>query len=144
MRSKSHWPLSRVCVCVCVCVLVCVCVYDRKMFLTVVQTVEIPPPKEKTCIWNSFSSWAGFWKWWAKSWVLVAFCLSKRHAMFPSIHYSNICCTLCALCGEGNGNPLQYSCLENFMDRGAGWAIYRPWDHKESNTDSVILWANVR
>ena len=24
--------------------------------------------------------------------------------------------------GEGNGNPLQYSCLENFMDRGAGWA----------------------
>ena len=25
--------------------------------------------------------------------------------------------------GEGNGNPLQYSCLENFMDRGAWWAI---------------------
>ena len=24
--------------------------------------------------------------------------------------------------GEGNGNPLQYSCLENSMDRGAGWA----------------------
>ena len=23
------------------------------------------------------------------------------------------------LCGEGNGNPLQYSCLENPMDRGA-------------------------
>ena len=22
--------------------------------------------------------------------------------------------------GEGNGNPLQYSCLENSMDRGAG------------------------
>ena len=21
--------------------------------------------------------------------------------------------------GEGNGNPLQYSCLENFMERGA-------------------------
>ena len=21
--------------------------------------------------------------------------------------------------GEGNGNPLQYSCLENLMDRGA-------------------------
>ena len=21
--------------------------------------------------------------------------------------------------GKGNGNPLQYSCLENFMDRGA-------------------------
>ena len=24
--------------------------------------------------------------------------------------------------GEENGNPLQYSCLENFMDRGAKWA----------------------
>ena len=24
--------------------------------------------------------------------------------------------------GEGNGNPLQYSCLENAMDRGAWWA----------------------
>ena len=23
--------------------------------------------------------------------------------------------------GEGNGNPLQYSCLENFMDREAWW-----------------------
>ena len=23
---------------------------------------------------------------------------------------------------EGNGYPLQYSCLENFMDRGAWWA----------------------
>ena len=25
--------------------------------------------------------------------------------------------------GDGNGNPLQYSCLENSMDRGAWWAI---------------------
>ena len=24
--------------------------------------------------------------------------------------------------GEGNGNPLQYSCLKNLMDRGAWWA----------------------
>ena len=24
--------------------------------------------------------------------------------------------------GEGNGNPLQYSCLEKPMDRGAWWA----------------------
>ena len=24
--------------------------------------------------------------------------------------------------GRGNGNPLQYSCLENSMDRGAWWA----------------------
>ena len=25
-------------------------------------------------------------------------------------------------CGEGNGTPLQYSCLENPMDRAAWWA----------------------
>ena len=25
--------------------------------------------------------------------------------------------------GEGNGNPLQYSCLENPIDRGAWWPI---------------------
>ena len=25
--------------------------------------------------------------------------------------------------GEGNDYPLQYSCQENFMDRGAWWAI---------------------
>ena len=24
--------------------------------------------------------------------------------------------------GEGNGNPIQYSCLENSMDREAWWA----------------------
>ena len=24
--------------------------------------------------------------------------------------------------GEGNGNPLQYSCLDNSMDKGAWWA----------------------
>ena len=24
--------------------------------------------------------------------------------------------------GEGNGNPLQYSCFDNFMGRGAWWA----------------------
>ena len=26
--------------------------------------------------------------------------------------------------GGGNGNPLQYSCLENSMDRGAWWATF--------------------
>ena len=34
--------------------------------------------------------------------------------------------------GEGNGNSLQYSCLENPMDRGA--AGYSPWGRRESDT----------
>jgi len=35
--------------------------------------------------------------------------------------------------GEGNGNPLQYSWLENPMDREAWWAIVHRV-RKESNT----------
>ena len=27
--------------------------------------------------------------------------------------------------GEGNGNPLQYPCLENILDREAWWAAVR-------------------
>ena len=38
--------------------------------------------------------------------------------------------------GEGNGNPLQYSCLENSMDWGAPQSLvgYSPWCRKESDT----------
>ena len=35
--------------------------------------------------------------------------------------------------GEGNGNPLQYSCLENPMDGGAWWATVHG-GHNESDT----------
>ena len=38
--------------------------------------------------------------------------------------------------GEGNGNPLQCSCLENPRDGGAWWAAV--WDHTESDTTEVI------
>ena len=34
--------------------------------------------------------------------------------------------------GEGNGNPLQYSCQENSMDRGVEWATVHG-GHKESD-----------
>ena len=34
--------------------------------------------------------------------------------------------------GEGNGNPLQYSCLENSMDERS-LAGYSPWGRKESD-----------
>ena len=36
--------------------------------------------------------------------------------------------------GEVNGDPLQYSCLENFMDRGTWWATYSPWGQKVLDT----------
>ena len=34
--------------------------------------------------------------------------------------------------GGGNGNPLQYSCLENSVDRGSGGL--QSMGHKESDT----------
>ena len=33
--------------------------------------------------------------------------------------------------GERNGNPVQFSCLENSMDRSL--VDYSPWGHKESD-----------
>ena len=40
--------------------------------------------------------------------------------------------------GGGNGNPLQYSCLENSIDRGAWWATYSPWDCKELDATELL------
>ena len=42
--------------------------------------------------------------------------LRVRHDWELHFHFSLSCI------GEGNGNPLQYSCLENCRDRGAWWA----------------------
>ena len=38
--------------------------------------------------------------------------------------------------GKGNGNPLQYSCLENPGDRGAWWA---PWGRKELDMTEQLV-----
>ena len=39
--------------------------------------------------------------------------------------------------GEGNGNPLQYSCLENFMDRGAWWATVQGVAKSQTQVSNV-------
>ena len=40
--------------------------------------------------------------------------------------------------GGGNGNPLQYLCLENLMDRGAWWAtVYGVTKSQTQLSDSV-------
>ena len=44
------------------------------------------------------------------SFYVEVFCIS---------HYKGV---LSIKMGEGNGNPLQYSCLESLVDRGAWWA----------------------
>ena len=40
--------------------------------------------------------------------------------------------------GEGNGNPLPHSCLENPMDRGAWLIGYSPWGHNKSDTTELL------
>ena len=39
----------------------------------------------------------------------------------------------------GNGNPLQYSCLRNPMDRGAWWATVGLWVTKKSDTKPLSM-----
>ena len=40
---------------------------------------------------------------------------------------------------EGNGNPLQYSCLENSTDRGAWWATVHGVIKKSDMTEQLTL-----
>ena len=40
--------------------------------------------------------------------------------------------------GEGIGNPLQYSCLENFMDRGAWQATVHGVTKKWTRLSSIL------
>ena len=43
--------------------------------------------------------------------------------------------------GEGNGNPLQYSCLENSMDRGAWWTTV----HGVTKSQTLLsIWACIK
>ena len=43
--------------------------------------------------------------------------------------------------GEGNGTPIQYSCLENPMDRGAWWAAVHvvTTESGKDSEDFVVL-----
>ena len=46
--------------------------------------------------------------------------------------------------GEGNGNPLQYTCLENSMDGGAWWAtvhgVMKSWTRQRLHDFTMPSW----
>ena len=50
--------------------------------------------------------------------------------------------------GGGQANPLQYSCLENSMDRGAWWAtvqgVAKHWTRLESEHERKVKWAPLK
>ena len=63
--------------------------------------------------------------------MLYSICNYKILAMFPCVHPCSLFILyisksflpcLAPPLGEGNGTPLQHSCLENPMDGGAWWA----------------------
>ena len=58
----------------------------------------------------------------------------KTLVSIPPMDMVHVICSLLGRSpGEENGNPLQYSCLENSMDRGAWWATVH-WGCKDSDT----------
>ena len=67
--------------------------------------------------------------WWAavygvaQSWTRLKQ-LSSRFQL-PTVSGTLCFSTISFFLGEGNGNPLRYSCLENPMDGGAWWAAVR-------------------
>ena len=63
------------------------------------------------CLWNT----------WLSSYASTKMCHKRFHAG-AHIQLSHIKLTVKRLIGEGNGTPLQHSCLENPMDGGAWWA----------------------
>ena len=58
------------------------------------------------------------WVIWNNSYGLAVI----RTKITVTIYYNYYCLYHYIYCLEGNGTPLQYSCLENPMDEGAWWA----------------------
>ena len=45
--------------------------------------------------------------------------------------------------GEGNGNPLQHSCLENPVDRGAWWAAVHGVAQSQTRLKQLSMHARI-
>ena len=66
------------------------------------------------------------------AWQAVVHGVAKSRDTTEQLHFHfSLSCI-----GEGNGNPLQCSCLENPRDRGVWWATVL-WGHTESDTTEV-------
>ena len=68
--------------------------------------------------------------------LFLAICKASSDNHFSFLHFFFLrmvfyCCLLYSVIREGDGTPLQYSCLENPMDGGAWWAavhgVARSW-----------------
>ena len=62
--------------------------------------------------------------------LVVPICQCRRHRFSPWVG---------KITGVGNGNPLQYSCLENSVDRGAWWATA----HGVAKSQTRLRWLST-
>ena len=65
--------------------------------------------------------------------------LHRRLCVSPPHDPSKLICYCALTIREGNGNPLQYSCLENPVDRGAWWAAV----HRVTQSRTRLKWISM-
>ena len=75
--------------------------------------------------------------------TLCAFCKASQVAQWvknpPAMQEMLLDPWVRKIPGEGHGNSLQYSCLENPMDREAGWPIV----HRVSKSQTQMKWLSM-
>ena len=116
------------------CIFVCGFLCCAKAFLSLIKShlfifIFITLEGESKKIFLGFMSKTVLLMFSSKSFIMSRLsCRSSMHFEFTFVYGVRECSNFIHLHvaiqfspGEGNGNPLQYSCLENPMDRGAWW-----------------------
>ena len=68
--------------------------------------------------------------------------LYPQKALYIHIYMCVCVCVYIHICpGDANGSPLQYSCLENSVDRAAWWASL--WGCRESDTTKQLTHTHI-
>ena len=111
----------------CVCICVCVCIYI--IFLLSLPTHPQPwddPSRSSQSTRRGFLCYlvASFYLFYVWYCVYRISLVAQTVKNLPAVQEAQVWCLPGSgrSPGEGNGSPLQYSCLENPMDRGAWWA----------------------
>ena len=77
--------------------------------------------------------WRGFARWSTRASLMA----QRRSSPHSAGGQGSILGQVRKVPGEGDGNPLQYSCLENPMDRGAWWATVHGVTKESDRTEWI-------
>ena len=113
-----------------VCVWVCVCEREREKE-TMLQSWDGFQPAPRATSRSLTSSWA--WDLGVGEIPSSFFTSLKLLWTYTNINDAG------NIYGEGNGNPLQYSCLENTVDRGA----WRAAVHRVAQSRTQLTWLSI-